>query len=358
MLYSDFFKLAAISRTENPMPFTILIVKETRANEQRVSLIPSDVQALVERGHCVFVEHQAGQAAGFSDDDYRQAGASIRHLAGNRLADYQQLFANIQVIVRVKRAQREREIFENQAIAAKTVMIGALDPLEKASTHQQEYQQAGITAYSLDQFSLAPNDPMNVLAAMSQLAGRLGLNDAISKHPSPIDKVLIIGFGTVGQAAATEARQRHLPFTVMAGPEKTRAIEAMGGQIIILDKTLSLAQQQQVYQAVQQADLVISSARQANQPAPILIPLATLQAMKKGAVVVDMALSEGGNVEGSEHDATHILGNGVLVTNVSGYPKALPREASVAWSTASLQALLKLAQGLDADWPRVSGDSH
>ncbi len=67
-----------------------------------------------------------------------------------------------------------------------------------------------------------------------------------------------------------------------------------------------------------------------------MIPKQTLLEMKKGSVIVDLALSEGGNVEGSEHDATRILGNDIKVTNTSGYPKAVPREASQLWSRASL----------------------
>ena len=67
--------------------------------------------------------------------------------------------------------------------------------------------------------------------------------------------------------------------------------------------------------------------------------------MNKGSVIVDMALSEGGNVEGSEHDKTLILGNGIIVTNTSGYPKALPHDASRLWSAASLLFIHKLLDG-------------
>jgi H+-translocating NAD(P) transhydrogenase subunit alpha len=101
-------------------------------------------------------------------------------------------------------------------------------------------------------------------------------------------------------------------------------------------------QQQIVKETVLHADIVISSARQANTVAPVLIPLTTLQVMQKGTVVVDMALSEGGNVYGSKHDETIILGNDIYVINVSGYPKAVPHEASIAWSGVSLKYVLQL----------------
>ena len=77
-----------------------------------------------------------------------------------------------------------------------------------------------------------------------------------------------------------------------------------------------------------------------NTPAPLLIPTATLLAMKPGAVVVDLALTEGGNVEGAQHDQTLIVGS-VQVCNVSGYPKAEPNKASQLWSDATLRFFAK-----------------
>jgi NAD(P) transhydrogenase subunit alpha len=79
------------------------------------------------------------------------------------------------------------------------------------------------------------------------------------------------------------------------------------------------------------ADIVITSARRSNTLAPVLIPTSTLHAMRAGAVVIDLALTEGGNVEGSQHDTTLTIGS-VIVRNTSGYPKAMPREASMLWS--------------------------
>ena len=104
-----------------------------------------------------------------------------------------------------------------------------------------------------------------------------------------------------------------------------------------------LAQQQQIVKnALLTADVVITSARKANQLAPLLIPKTTLQLMQAGSVLVDMALSEGGNVEGSKHDTTLTLGNNVIVTNVSGCPKIMPHESSILWSAATMLFILSL----------------
>jgi NAD/NADP transhydrogenase alpha subunit len=142
--------------------------------------------------------------------------------------------------------------------------------------------------------------------------------------------VIIIGFGVVGHAAFEEAISKNLPIVViLSNSTKAQEILKRGANVLLLNKNDDLKQQQIIIKnALLDADIVISSARSANQLAPLLIPLETLKQMKKGSVIVDMALSEGGNVEGSEHDSTRILGNGIIVTNTSGYPKAVPHESS------------------------------
>lgn len=311
------------------MPFTILIAKETRAGETRVALIPAHVNELIKQGHTVFVEHLAGVNAGFTDQDYITAGAQIRSVNSDTLDSYKKLFEGITHIVRVKRPDRSREMLENKSIAKNTVMIGALDPLEQHSPHLKEYQDAGIDTHSIDQLSLPPDHPMNILSSMSKIAGRLALADAINHFKNEIRKIVIIGFGTVGQSAFYEAIKRHLPVTVMLRDAKhTAEVTRAGGRAVLIDNNIR--------DEVVDADIVITSARRNNEPAPLLITDEILQLMRPGSVIVDMALSEGGNVSGSQHDATLTLGNNVIVTNVSGYPKAEPTLASELWSQASL----------------------
>lgn len=332
------------------MFFNILITKETRAGETRVALIPRDVRVLVENGHHIFVEHDAGTKAGFSDLDYQQAGARIRYINSDNVQTYQKFFDNIDIVVRAKRPERERERLENQSMSKGTILIGALDPFEKNSAHINEYHRAQIIAYSIDQLKLTENDPMNLLAAMSKIAGRLALLDAIDKFTAMqmriIKKVVIIGFGSVGRAAFDEALTQQLPTTViLTNIALAKEIEAKGAIALLLDKNKSLNEQQHfIRDVLLNTDIVITSARKPNQLAPLLIPQQTLDHMQKGAVIVDMALSEGGNVEGSVHDATLMLGNSVIVTNASGYPKAFPREASELWSRACLQFILGITE--------------
>lgn len=322
---------------------TILIVKETRAGETRVALIPADVKKLVTVGFTVFVEQGAGQAAGFTDQDYITNGAIIRELKNNDLAAFEIFFKDIDIIARVKRPDRAREILENKTILSGAIMVGALDPLEKNSEHMEEYHQKNIQPHSIDQLKLEITDPMNLLAAMSRMAGRLALLDAVKKSKSLINKVVIIGFGGVGQSAFAEAIQQKFNTTVLLNnAAQCKQVQNDSGTAVVLNSDALLAEQQNtVKEIVIDADIVITGARKPNELAPLLIPLTTLQQMKSGAVIVDMALSEGGNVENSEHDMDKILGNGVIVTNTSGYPKAHPQEASIAWSQATMLYILK-----------------
>ena len=118
-----------------------------------------------------------------------------------------------------------------------------------------------------------------------------------------------------------------------------------GIETYLLEKESSLPiQQAKIRSIIQDVDIVITSARNAKQLAPLLIPMSTLEHMKTNAVIVDLAISEGGNVEGSKHDQTITTNNGIHITNVSGYPKVLPQEASQLWSLANLHFISNLAK--------------
>lgn len=332
------------------MMYNIFLTKESRAGERRVALIPNDVEALVAKGHSVCVENNAGLAAGYKDAAYQAVGASIAKITEASQRSYTDIFKNINMVVRAKRPSRQREKLEYKAVKPGTIMIGALDPFEAGSNHVNEYHSAGILAYSIDQAVLPPTDPMNVLAAMSRFAGELALKDALSKCQNTINKVVIIGLGEVGRSALNEALKQKIPVVVIVGnEEKAKQMASSGAVTYVIDRSLSLHdQQQQICPVISEADIIITTARKSGQQAPLLIPKTSLDVMKPGAVIVDMTISEGGNVYGSKHDETIRTERNVLVTNVSGYPKVMPHEASALWSKASLHFILRLAENADS----------
>lgn len=245
------------------MNFRILVPKETRAEETRVGLIPKDVSALIAQGHTVFVEYQAGIAAGYSNQDYEKAGAHIRYLTGESLAHYQNFFEGIDVVLRVKRPARDREILENLSLSSRTILIGALDPLENDSAHIHEYLKAGIIAYSIDQLDLAPNHPMNVLHAMSEIAGRLAFQNALDQFCGIPKRMVVIGYGTAGRSALDEALRTGIEsWVVFTRSNSVDDLKARGATPILLPKNYSLFhQQRKIAQVVRYADIVITAAR-------------------------------------------------------------------------------------------------
>lgn len=216
-------------------------------------------------------------------------------------------------------------------------MIGSLDLLAKNSDHIKEYHKAGIDYYSFDQFYYPPNTPMDALKKMSYFAGKLSLADALKKINRIVEKVVIIGYGEAGQAAYAECLKRKLLCTVITSQQhKVELIKSQGGDAIYLSRRTALhVRQKKIKIFIKDADIIITAASSNGIVAPILIPQESLLSMRPGTVIVDLSVPEGGNVAGSQSDATLILGNNICVTNVSGYPKAVPVQASIEWSKAS-----------------------
>lgn len=325
--------------------FNILVVKESRAGERRVSLLPNEAADLVKAGHSVFVETGAGDGIAIADDVYVEAGAIIREV--DRREGLKALFKEINLIVRTKRANTEREIEEFAVIEKGTIMVGALDPKEPGSKHIAQYKAHGIIGYSLDYLDVPATSTLNILAAMSDITGRLALQDTINKFSGTPTKAVIIGYGTAGKSALKEAIAQKIAATVFC-TRKTHQeeIQAYGAHAIIIDKQASIEKtQQKVCKEVINADIVITAARSAGKGSPLMIPVKTQEKMMSGSIIVDLALSDGGNVEGAEHDTTLTTKKGVMITNVSGYPKIVPKEASQKWSQASKEFIESLSAG-------------
>ncbi len=325
--------------------YNILVVKESRAGEGRVSLLPNQVTELVKVGHSVFIEAGAGDGVSVEDGAYVEAGAIIRKI--NIGKDVKVLFKDINLIVRVKRANKEREIQELSQIEKDTIMIGALDPKEPNSDHIKRYKDHDIICYSIDYLNVSETSTLNILAAMSKITGSLALQDAINKFSGTPAKAVIIGYGSAGKSALNEAISQNLDTTVFCTQNThKKVIQASGANAIIIDKEASIEKtQQKVLEEVINADIIITAARSANKRSPLMIPIKTQKKMMPGSIIVDLALSDGGNVEGAKHDETLTTENGIIIMNVSGYPKIVPNEASIKWSQASKAFIDALSSG-------------
>lgn len=323
--------------------FHILVVKESREGEKRVSLVPEDIENL-SKTHTIFVESGAGKGINATDQHYIDAGAHIR-----ATKSFSELFEGIDLIVRVKRANHKRELEEFDAYPNGVIVVGALDPFEQDSSHIALFKKHKVLAISIDQLKLEFDNPMNILAAMSTITGRLAFLDALKKHPTgQIQNILILGYGSVAKSALNEALEQNKQcFVLVTKEEKKRELEALGAHAIVINKNEPIEQTRQtLLPYTKKADIVIAAARASMQKAPILIDQVMQESMKKNCIIVDLALSEGGNIEGSKHDATIATKRGVIITNISAYPKKEPVIASKKWSLASRHAIQALSENL------------
>lgn len=321
------------------------VPQEIKNHEYRVGLTPASVRELTARGHGVWVQSGAGAAIGLRDEDYRAAGATLA-------PDAASVFAQAELIVKVKEPQPSE--------------LALLRPGQMLYTYLHLAPDAALTAALVRSGAVCiayetitgPNRTLPLLAPMSEVAGRMavqvgahwleksqgGMGLLLGGVPGvPAAHVVILGAGTVGANAAQIAVGMGARVTVLnRGIERLRALDALYGNRI---STLQ-ASTQAIEDAVLDADLVIGSALVAGATAPRLVSRALVSRMKKGAVVVDVAIDQGGCFETS-HPTTHadptFVVDGVVHYCVANMPGNVARTSTFALNNATLPHALALA---------------
>ena len=334
------------------------VPKETKVHEYRVGLTPASVHELARRGHDVRVESGAGAAIDFSDADYRAAGAKIA-------ANAAEVFAAADLVVKVKEpleAERAR-LRENQVLF--TYLHLAPDPLQAKDLMAS---RAVCIAYETVTSSAGT---LPLLAPMSEVAGRMSIQagaTALEKSHggrgvllagvpgvAPA-KVVILGGGVVGLNAAQMAVGLGADVTVIdRSIDVLRRIDArFGGSVKTLYSTQAAIEAEAL-----EADLVIGAVLVAGAAAPRLIERALLKRMKRGAVLVDVAIDQGGCFETSRpttHDEPTYEVDGIVHYCVANMPGAVARTSTLALNNATLPFVLALA---DKGWKRaLQDDAH
>jgi alanine dehydrogenase len=277
------------------------VARETKPGERRIALVPGDVAALVRDGHDVCVAAGAGAGTGHADDDYRRAGA--------RIVDADRVF-ECGLVVKVKELQPA----EIARVAAGHAVFG----FHHLAGHPQRARSvvaSGITAIAWEAVRDAQGG-FPLLAPMSVIAGRMALDVAIDAQGRAPADVLVLGAGHAGNAAADAAR-------------------AAGARVTQLRRATAIPAA--IERAALTADLVVGAAFTAGERAPKLLPRALVARMKRGAMIVDIAIEEGGVAETSRatsHDVPTYVEEGVLHYAVPNMPSAMPREATAAISAA------------------------
>lgn len=321
------------------------VPKEIKDNEFRVGLSPSGTHELSTNGHDVFIETHAGSACGFKDEDYISAGARI-------LSNASEIFRCSDLIVKVKEPLASERKLLSKRHTLFTYLHLAPDPLQ---TNDLISSKACCIAYETvtDERGTLP-----LLTPMSEIAGRMavqagahslekpqgGRGVLLSGAPGvPRAEVLIIGGGVVGRNAAQIAIGMGANVTIIdKSVDVLRIIEQRFGSKI---KTL-YASETNLSAAIILADLVICAVLIPGAKAPKLIKRADLKTMKSGAVIVDVAIDQGGCCETSKpttHSQPSFIVDGIVHYCVANMPGAVALTATLALTNATLPFIVELA---------------
>jgi alanine dehydrogenase len=320
---------------------TVGIPTEVKDLENRVSLTPSAVHQAVERGHRVLVQRGAGVGAGFSDHDYKEAGAEL-------ITDAAEVWA-ADVVVKVKEPQPTEFGFFRPDLTLFTFLhLAAEQELTRALLG------SGVRAYAYE--TLSHRGRLPLLAPMSEIAGRaaaiIGAERLSAAYGGsgtlmggaagvPPAKVVVIGLGVAGTVAARGARGLDAHVTGVDVDLQRLYEHHLDGTV---DAT-QISEPALVADHVREADLVVGAALVPGARAPTVVTEAMVASMRPGSVVVDLAIDQGGCIETArpttlsdptfvEHEVVHYC-----VTNVPGQ---FPRTASAALSAAVAPWLLRL----------------
>jgi alanine dehydrogenase len=331
------------------------VPKEVKDHEYRAGLVPSSVAELVHRGHTVLIERGAGAGAGLGDDDYQTAGGTL-------VDGPDQIFGKAELIVKVKEplAVERKKLRRGQLLF--TYLHLAPD-LEQA----RDLLASGATCIAYETVT-SPSGGLPLLTPMSEVAGRLapqvganclekaqgGRGILLGGVPGvPPAEVVILGGGVSGTHAATIALGMGANVTVVdrSADVLRRLTAQFGSQVRTIFSTRDA-----LAQIVRRADLLIGAVLVPGAAAPKLVTRDMVKTMKAGAVIVDIAIDQGGCSETSRpttHSNPTYLDEGVVHYCVTNMPGAVARTSTFALNNVTLPFTLMLA---DKGWRRALRD--
>ena len=330
----------------------IAVTKERRAGETRVAAVPETVKKLIAAGFSVTVETGAGAAASYPDADYAAAGATVARTAKEALATADILFK-----------VRGPEADEIKALKPGVIVVATLNPYMERAT-LDALAKAGATAFAMEFVPrITRAQVMDVLSSQANLAGYRAVIEAAEAYGKVMPmmmtaagtvaaaKVFIMGVGVAGlQAIATARRLGAVVTATDVRPATKEQVESLGAKFLAVeDEEFKNAQtaggyakeMSAEYQAKQaklvsthiaKQDIVITTALIPGRPAPKLVSAAQVASMKPGSVLVDLAVEQGGNVEGAKLGEVAVTANGVKILGVANLPGRIATDASALYA--------------------------
>jgi alanine dehydrogenase len=320
-------------------------VKEIKDNEYRVGLVPGGVKTLTGAGHEVYVESGAGLGSGISNEDYQSAGATI-------LATADEVFARAEMIVKVKEplAPEVAKLREGQILFTYL----HLAPMKELT---ESLLERGVTGIAYETIT-APDGTLPLLTPMSEVAGRMaiqegahylekaegGLGMLVGGVPGvPRGDIVIIGGGVVGLNAAKMAVGLGAHVTVL---DKSLARMQYLDDIFAGRITTLMSNPITIRESVVRAHMVVGAVLIPGASAPKLVTRDMVRQMKNGAVIVDVAVDQGGCIETTRpttHSDPTYVEEGVVHYCVANMPGAVPRTSTFALTNVTLPYALTIA---------------
>ena len=326
----------------------VLVCKEKDERETRVALVPDDVKKLVPMGFEIKVVSKAGLKSGFSDEMYKAAGASV-------VETEESAYGDSEIVLRIMKPE------SINGIKSGTLHLSYLDPFNQKDL-LNGFADNGIQAVSLEMIprtTLAQK--MDVQSSQTSLAGYVAVLNAASHLPKALPmmvtpagtinpaRVFVIGVGVAGlQAIATAKRLGARVDAFDTRPVVEEQVKSLGASFLKIDlgemgqtsqgyaKELTpeqIAKQKEAQAKVcEKANIVITTAKVFGRKAPRLIEKNVLDRMMPGSIVVDMACSTGGNVEGSKLFENVVTENGVTIMSGDMLERQVPYDASKMFS--------------------------
>ena len=326
----------------------VLVCKEKDPRETRVALIPDDIKKLGSMGFEFLVVSGAGIKSGFSDESYISAGAKI-------IAKEEDGYESSEIIVRIMKPESV------QGIKKDTLHLSYMDPFNE-SRLLNEFAESGIQAVSLEMIPRSTlAQKMDVQSSQTSLAGYVAVLNTAAKLPKILPmmvtpagtinpaRVFIIGVGVAGlQAIATAKRLGARVDAFDTRPVVEEQVKSLGASFVKIDlgemgqttqgyaKELTpeqIAKQKEVQAKVcERSNIVITTAKVFGRKAPRLIEKSVINRMMPGSIIVDMAVSTGGNVEGSKLFEEVVTENGVTIMSGDMLERQVPYDASKMFS--------------------------
>ncbi|WP_066048660.1 alanine dehydrogenase [Robertmurraya korlensis] len=321
------------------------VPKEIKNNENRVALTPAGLISLLNAGHQVIIEKDAGLESGFTNEEYANMGAEIMENASD-------VWAAAEMIMKVKEPLPSEYNYFREGLILFTYLHLAAEP-----SLAQALKDKGVIAIAYE--TVEANRTLPLLTPMSEVAGRMasqigaqflqksngGKGILLSGVPGVSrGKVTIIGGGVVGTNAAKMAIGLGANVTIIdLSADRLRQLDDIFGKEIqtLMSNPLNIAK------AVAEADLLIGAVLIPGAKAPKLVTEEMVKAMKPGSVIVDVAIDQGGIVETVDHITTHdnptYEKHGVVHYAVANMPGAVPRTSTIALTNVTVPYALQIA---------------